>query len=181
MIVSALILGVFHPAALQVLCVIGFFSGIVMLVYGLRLRPTSLNSPVSSGSKATNLNHGSLVRPVSTSAIGTVRIIRLSSQLGPLKSVEMTQQQKIATALKNAGATPAAWGQTETCDASDRTPSVQVAPSATVTTTAEKIAHEPAVHETIPNRNRKSILMIWTGSAVALLSLYFFLSISRSF
>ena len=160
MIAPAHILGVFHPAAQRVLCVIGFFSGMVLLAYGLRLRLSLLNLPGSSGSKATNLNHGSLVRPDSPRAIDNVQVIRLSSELGPLKSVEMTQQQKIAAALKKAGASPASWDKTEASEAYG-TSSVQVAtaPPATVITTAERIAHEPTLL-TIPNRNRKSILMI---------------------
>ena len=134
-------------------------------------------------------------------------IIRLSRQADPTKATDMTQQQKIAAALVKAGiSNPAAWNA-----AGVTTSGIPVvAPSAVATEADGSGSSEgspgqhafdlhPAVvlmkganHKTflISWRSQQEVarllgwkcaLMIWGGPLLALLSLYFFLSIQSLF
>jgi hypothetical protein len=132
-------------------------------------------------------------------------IIQLTPESGPTKSTEMTQQQKVATALMRAGiANPAAWAAAGILDSKQ---GVQVATDPSFNAANSKPsngnpqntmsgngfdARPPVVlmrgesnptfliswrsqREVARSLGWKCTLMIWGGSALALACLYFFL------
>jgi hypothetical protein len=143
------------------------------------------------------------------------QILRLSPDPAPIKTADMTQQQKIAAALLKAGiSSPAAWMAAGVAAVDSANQSVQVlsdAPSAGLgasdhVTPAKAGAdagndfdsHPPVVlmqgtnnktfmiswrsqQEVARSLGWKCALMIWGGPALALLSLYFLLSIKNLF
>ena len=140
------------------------------------------------------------------------RIIRLSTGGDRFKTLDMTQQQKIAAALTKAGiSNPAAWAASGVSDADQSTASAgqlqvisdpanpasggngSTIPSNTASV-AGFVQHPPVVlrkgandktfliswrsqREVAQSLGWKCFLMIWGGSILALISLYFFLGI----
>jgi len=124
-------------------------------------------------------------------------VVRLASDSAPMKSSDMTQQQKIAAALLKAGiASPAAWAAagmpandgvqvltdpaaadgngSNHGDAFDRHPPVVLRKG---TNNKTFVISWRSQQEVARSLNRKCSLMIWGGPALALLSLYVILSI----
>jgi hypothetical protein len=131
-------------------------------------------------------------------------IIRLSPESGPTKSADMTQQQKVAAALMQAGiSNPVAWAAAGVLDSKQ---GVQVTTDPGFSAGAKPPngnpqnstsgdgfdTHPPVVlmkgetnktfliswrsqQEVVRSLGWKCTLMIWGGSALALASLYFFL------
>jgi hypothetical protein len=133
----------------------------------------------------------------------STRVVRLSQDQGPAKAADMTQQQKIATALNQAGITnPAAWaaaGVTPSGAAATQNPngSRNEPTGATQACSPEGFDPNPPV-VLMKGRNNptfliswrsqrdlarslawKCTLMIWGGPALALLSLYVLLTITH--
>ena len=127
-------------------------------------------------------------------------IIRLTPAVGPAKALDMNQQQKIAAALMRAGiSNPAAWnaagvttstapvveassvvGVADGSDASQ--PDFDVHPAVVLMKGANNknfLISWRSQKEVARSLGWKCALMIWGGPALALLSLYFFLSIQR--
>lgn len=137
-------------------------------------------------------------------------IIRLSSEPGPTKTAEMTQQQKVAAALMKAGiSSPAAWDAAGVSPSQMTGSGVQVIADASAGETKsgngangnsqanEFDPHPPVVlmkgtnnktfliswrsqQEIARSLGWKCTLMIWGGPALALLSLYVFLSLRNA-
>jgi hypothetical protein len=129
-------------------------------------------------------------------------IIRLSLQAGPAMAADMTQQQKIAAALVKAGiSNPAAWNAAGVT--ASEAPVVEGSSVATIADGSGPLQpdfdlHPPVVlmkgannktfliswrsqREVARSLGWKCALLIWGGPALALLSLYFFLSVLRRF
>jgi hypothetical protein len=166
----------------------------------------TLSSPVSLSASVLGSESGDLSLGTPLTRIGSQRdvaepeVIQLSHGIGPTKSVEMTQQQKIAAALLRAGiSSPAAWSA-----AGLGAPPVQVLqePGAEDGNKSDSIHSgagngfhpQPAVvlmkgannkdfliswrsqHEVARSLGWKSALMIWGGPVLALLGLYLLLN-----
>ena len=139
---------------------------------------------------------------------GGHELIRLSPDGAPLKTADMTQQQKIAAALIRAGITnPAAWSAAGLPGEANSPVQVLTNPEAIVDAKGEEesnesgqndgfVMHPPVVlkkgdngktfliswrsqQEVARSLGWKCALMIWGGPILALLSLYFFLSIEN--
>lgn len=137
------------------------------------------------------------------SANASHQLVRLTPDNTPARSLEMTQQQKIAAALLKAGiSNPAAWSA---AGMSAANPAVQILadPSASVPSDNSDQSeadvfdsHPPVVlmkgtnnktfliswrsqKEVARSLGWKCTLMIWGGPAIALLCLYFILGIER--
>jgi len=154
-------------------------------------------SPVTGGgngfsgfSLSGGLQHDPAYDPIYDKAISSrsTQVIRLSPDPGTTKAEDMTQQQKVAAALLKAGiASPAAWA------AARVTPTPQATPAAT----SEGFDPRPSVVLMKGKNNPtfliswrsqrdlarslawKCALMIWGGPALALLSLYILLALTR--
>lgn len=123
-------------------------------------------------------------------------VINLSPDNGPTKASDMSQQQKIAAALMKAGiSNPAAWAAAGVSGSSSATIPVSVQ---SATSPADFFDPHPAVvlmkgknnptfliswrsqREIARSLGWKCALMIWGGPALALLSLYGLLTLTRS-
>jgi hypothetical protein len=125
-------------------------------------------------------------------------VIRLSTNSGPMRAADMTQQQKVAAALARAGITsPAAWAAAGMMDSAVR---VEAAPKSgneggPQSSSGNGFDPHPAVVLTKGTNNKtfliswrsqqdlasslgwKCTLMIWGGPALSLLCLYFLLNL----
>lgn len=163
----------------------------------LSLSSISFTMPMRSGDSAE-----SMLVPQSSAQFDSVNpeVIRLSTGTTSVKTADMTQQQKIAAALLKAGITnPAAWSA-----AGLAAPSLQVVADPTAATgnsahagdTSGFDLHPPVVLMKGSNNKTfliswrsqealarslgwKCALMIWGGPALAILSLYLFLSVEH--
>jgi|SRR5271166_96970 len=165
------------PTGPQLLCAIGFGAGVAIFFYGLRLR-RALSTIPNSDSNATNSDHIALAAHPAP-AVPSVQIIRLSPDAAPMKSSEMTQQQKIAAALARAGI-PNLAARTETQPERPDLIAVEVAldPSEPATPTAIAIDSTTATRPTnAESAIFKYTLMLWAGPLLSLICLYIFLSI----
>lgn len=143
----------------QVLGAITLCAGISILFVGLRQRRNS--------SRAANSTRPESTPPVPNRANTAAQVFRLSSEASPVKSAQMTQQQKIAAALARAGRSNSdMW-----------TPSSSVATAATDTADSVPTASPSVeVFETeATDSSLKSNLLILIGVALAIAGLYFFL------
>lgn len=140
-----------------------------------------------------------------------VQIIHLSGESAPANTAAMTQQQKIAAALRKAGiGNPAAWAAANVTDSGLSTPGAPVITDPTLTSRSRATGsqEEPEFDNFDPrppvilmkgSNNKtfliswrsqqdvarslgwKCTLMIWGGPLLAILSLYFFLGIKNLF
>jgi hypothetical protein len=162
----------------------------------------SLNSlSFSKGDSDAGFHLGSnAARPAIPSG-NRLEVIRLSPESGPVKTSDMTQQQKVSAALLKAGiASPAAWEAAGV----QSTGGVQVLSDPDTASTGNAASapanafdpHPPVVlmrgtnnktfliswrsqQEVARSLGWKCALMIWGGPVLALLSLYVFLSIQN--
>jgi hypothetical protein len=97
--------------ALQLLCVVGFSLGIAIFLRGLRLRRIRVEQPASLASIPWEANSHSFPQRTEKVAAAPIQdIIRLSPDPAPMKSAEMSQQQKIAAALaRSSSSNSTAW------------------------------------------------------------------------
>src|SRR5215472_1387852 len=145
--------------ALQFVRVFGFCLGIAIFLRGLRSRRTRVQASVSSASISSRANGRSFPPRTEEVAAPLREIIRLSPEPVPMKSAEMTQQQKIAAALARAGTSHStAWVHESTGVAVEVTDPDPL---------AEKATPMPDVHSAQLQPTRKSSdtshLMIWGG------------------
>jgi len=163
-------------------------------------------SNIFSGVLTGGLQHDPAYDPIYDKALATAsaRVIRLSPNPGTTKAADMTQQQKVAAALMKAGiSNPAAWaaaGVTPSALAVNQDPDSSAhanTPSAsTQVTTSDFDQHPPVVlmkgknnptfliswrsqRDLARSLGWKCMLMIWGGPALALLSLYGLLAVTR--
>lgn len=157
----------------------------------------SLRPIFSTTSENAQFNFTPLAIPVTQQADS---VIRLSPESVPSKTSEMTQQQKIAAALMRAGvSSPAAWAAAGLD--SDHASGLQVFSDSATPIEAQGnpngfVLHPPAVlkkgendktfliswrsqQEVARSLAWKCTLMIWGGPALALLSLYVLLTITK--
>ena len=167
--------------------------------FSLNVGLFSLTSNASSG----DFNAGSFAERFAA-RVGTPQVTRLSFQVGPGQTADSTRQQKIAYALQKAGiSNPAAWrvagvGGTGLQTALDPSTTVSASVNGTpITVDVSGFDLHPRVvlmkgtnnktfliswrsqREVARSLGWKCTLMIWGGPALALLSLYIFLSIER--
>ncbi len=154
--------------ALQFLCVVGFCLGVAIFLRGLRLRRVWVQASVSLASSSSKANADSSQRTENVAAHPTQETIRLTTDLLPVKSAEMTQQQKIAAALARAGTSHSTGRGHESTgvavEATEPDPLEQE-------TTAEDEVH-PVQLKPTPISAYTSHLLIWCGLALAALSCY---------
>ena len=145
--------------ALQFLSVVGSCLGVAIFLRGLRLR----RAWIQASSKA---NADSSQRTENVAAHPTQETIRLTTDLLPVKSAEMTQQQKIAAALARAGTSHSTGRGHESTgvavEATEPDPLEQE-------TTADEEVHSVQLKPT-PISAYTSHLLIWCGLALAVLS-----------
>jgi len=169
------------PTGPQLLCTTGFGAGIAVFFYGLRLR-RNLSSAADYESKTTSNNGNSIAEPVTAISLPPMQeIIRLSPDQLPLKSSEMTQQQKIAAALARAGIPNLAARIEAQPGAEDSSPiAVEVARDLPRTENSSAPASAPNTTG-IRSNNRSAVfqynLMLLVGPLLSLISLYLFLSL----
>jgi len=165
---SAVALSILNLAGLRLLCTIGGCAGFAVILLGLRRdRKARLSSQEShSESTGPDFSHKSL--PVESCAPPDV--IRLSTDFGPTKSSDMSQQQKIAAALTRAGiANSTAWS----IPAPSHTVTAVMYPPPETPTTEDRAPHVPiSAHST---RTRRFLLL--SGSMLLMLSLILLLAI----
>jgi E3 Ubiquitin ligase len=168
--------------------------------------PLVEGSNLFSGVLTGGLQHDPKFDPIYDKVLSTAsaRVIRLSPNSAPAETADMTQHQKIAAALMKAGIKkPAAWaaaGVTSstlaaTCDLAHSSHGTQAPPQPT-TPPADFDPHPPVV--LMKGKNNPTFLiswrsqrdlarslgwkctaMIWSGPALALLSLYALLTIAH--
>lgn len=136
-------------------------------------------------------------QPVLRETEPQAEVIRISSDAAPVRTVEMTQQQKIAAALMKAGiSNPAAWNAAMTGSAVAAS-AAQPAPALDEhfdpvdthgfdlhpAVVLMKGSHEPAFfiswrsqRDVVASLGWKSLLMIWGGPALTLACTYFLLA-----
>jgi hypothetical protein len=163
--------------------------------FSLSLTPSGFNSIGGDD------NIPVLAEPVAIRADALHEVVRLPSHSAPMKSSEMTQQQKIAAALVKAGITsPAAWSVAGVPWESASGVETVSEPASTSSrdggSSNEFDPHPPVVlrkgendktfliswrsqQEVARALGWKCTLMIWGGPALALLSLYVLLSMTR--
>jgi hypothetical protein len=163
--------------------------------FSLLLTPTGFNSTGDDDNSV-------LAEPVASRAdVLSHEVVRLPSDRAPMKTSEMTQQQKIAAALMKAGITsPAAWSAAGV--SSESASAVEVVSDPASATSRDRVrsngfdAHPPVVlrkgendktfliswrsqQEVARALGWKCTLMIWGGPALALFSLYILLRMTR--
>lgn len=176
--------------------------------HGFSLSLTSMS--FSSSADYDDFKVGSLDRALATTPHpSSERVIRLSPDTVPARSSDMSQQQKIAAAMLKAGiSSPAAWAAAGVPSLGGAPTGVQVLaePATALNSNPDSRArplagydpHPPVVlmkgpvnktfliswhsqQELARSLGWKCTLMIWGGPALALLSLYIFLSIKNLF
>lgn len=154
--------------AQQLLCVIGLCFGAASFLRGLRLRRIRPHAPDSSQPISWEANSPFLDRTEKTAPDPIEEIIHLSSGPVPMKSAEMSQQQKIAAALARAGTShSSAWIRESSGVAVEAT---EADPSENQTTPVLKVHSTPLTPT--PKFTDFSHLLIWSGLALALLCCY---------
>lgn len=119
---------IFHldPARLRILCAIAFCTGQTALFFGFRRsrkQPTESANPEHSKPDSNSETPGA--NPTVESADSTPQVIRLSLPPVANRSVEMSQQERVAAALIRAGiSSPASWTEASSPIA-DNTPSAK--------------------------------------------------------
>jgi hypothetical protein len=169
-ITSYLIFRLSQPSlALQFLCAVGFCLGAAIFLRGLRLRRTRIQVPASRDSISWETNrHPFPQRTDKVAAAPPQEITRLSLDPAPMKSAEMSQQQKIAAALARAGMSRStAWSEGSTGVAVETDEPDPFEPTAVPIQELHAAQLMPATEST-----RTSHLLILCGLAVALVSCY---------
>jgi hypothetical protein len=165
---SCLIFGLSQPSlALQFWCVVGFCLGVGIFFRGLRLRRTRVHPSVLPTSISSRPNGDSFPQRTETIASNAIQeVIRLSPSPIPMKSADMTQQQKIAAALARTGSSTT-WVQESTSIAVEATEPDLLENQ----TTPLPHPHSARLTPT-PKSTNIGHLLIWCGLALAVLSCY---------
>jgi hypothetical protein len=161
-------------ACLEVLCVISFCAGVLLLVTGLRRGRKPIDPAPPAGKPLPNPIRPS--EPTAATPSRAVEIIRLSPDSTPVNAAAMTQQQKIVAALQKAPVSNSAgWASTE--DGEEEWSRAQVATKAA--TIGEDVPDGAARSARVAKSGRKNALL-WAGAALGLLSLYLFLRLRNA-
>ena len=170
---SAAALGALNLAGLRLLCTIGSCAGLVVVLFGLRLNRKASNSsqePHSPPADAPPIHQ----LPPAEVPVAAQQTIRLTTDPGPTRSSEMSQQQKIAAALDRAGiSNSASWSSpVQSCQ-----PTTQQEVPASRSTLASPVLppDDSPIQTTSSSLIRKLFLL--GGSMLALISLIVFLTI----
>jgi hypothetical protein len=165
---SALAPSTLHVAALRLLCTIGGCAGFTVILLGLRLDRKARDSSQECRPESIEANRAQ--EPAGAESRAPQEVVRLSTDQGPARSSEMSQQEKIAAALTRAGLGNAGWSPPEM-----RTASAVL--NAPLSESATKPGHIPNA-EPLPSQsgfNRNLVLLI--GAMLALLSLILLLTL----
>jgi len=174
--------------------------------HGFSLSLSSLS--FSTGSGDADFHVGSMAQRIAMQSDAGHEVIRLSPESVPAKSLDMTQQGKIAAALMKAGiSNPVAWAAAGVPSAgglqvlTDPTTAPSGNRNEDASSAAQTTAFDPrppvvlmkgtnnktfliswrSQQEVARSLGWKCMLMIWGGPALALLSLYFFFGIKSLF
>lgn len=169
MMSSAVALSSLNPAGLRLLCTITSCAGLIVVLFGLRLNrraSTSSREPDSLPAAAPPIPK----QPLEQSPAATQEIIRLTTNSGPTRSSEMTQQQKIAAALDRAGiASSTTWATpAESCTEHVTSTSTSSAPTPALSPSTDPVQ--------TPSSSLARKLSLLLGSLLALISLIVFLT-----
>jgi hypothetical protein len=166
---SAVAPGPLNFAELRLLCTIGSCVGVAVIVLGLRLDRKGRHSSQEHYAESSGPD------PVHESSTAESRapkeVIHLSTNFGPMKSSDMSQQQKIAAALTRAGiANSVGWS----IQGSSRTAIAVMEPPPETPTSEDRAPHHTPIsaHSSLLSR-----LMVLSGSMLLLLSLISFLAL----
>ena len=159
--------------ALQFLCVMGLCLGVAIVLRGIRLRPIRAHAPASRISISWKTNSPLPQQNERVSTRPVQEIIRLSSDPVLMKSVEMTQQQKIAAALARAGTSHSSARAHES--ASVAVEALEPDPSEQETPAVQEVHF--AQSTPTPKFAGISHLLIWSGLALAVLSCYLLVTV----
>lgn len=157
MIFSLFILQLGHARELRFLAIGGFCLGIAMLTSGLRARRNQISASIGN----------SPIAPSSTQQLATDsapprhEVIRLSSDIGPTRSADMTQQEKIAAALTRAGVSLSDPWKGTSAVAVETPDEAESASPATTAGTASPASHQAKV-------------LLWCGIVISVASLWLF-------
>ena len=158
---SVVALSTVHLAGLRLLSAIGGFAGFSVILVGLRRAHKGQGSLQESRLDPTKEN---FVRESAASQLPALpEVIHLSTDLGPARGSEMTQQQRIAAALSRAGMTNSGWSQREIHTAS----AVLDPPAECATESDHRQDAQPLPSHTGFNRT----VTVLAGTMLALLSL----------
>jgi hypothetical protein len=169
---SAIALGVLSPPGLHLLCTIGSCAGVLIVLFGFWLNRKATHSSQECDSPPTDAPaiHDA---PTAQSPAAAQQIIHLTSTPGPVRSSDMSQQQKIAAALGRAGiSNSASWSLAES------SPPITVQETAPGTSPATRSDASPA--DTPTQTHSSSLirkLLLLGGSMLALIGLIAFLTI----
>jgi hypothetical protein len=157
--------------ALELLCAVGFCLGVAIFLRGLRLRRAWASVPPASMSSKPNAYSSQRTEDVEAHPIQDT--IRLSADPVPMKSAEMTQQEKIAAALARAGTSHSTdWVHEPAGVAVEAS---EPDPLEDQTTPIPEI-HSAQLRPTLRSAGI-SHLLIWSGLALAALSCYLLVTI----
>jgi hypothetical protein len=173
MIFSDVALIALNLAGLRFLCFIGSCAGLVVVLFGLRLSRKESNSsrePHFAPADALPIQQP----PGTQSPAAARQVIDLTTQPGPTRSAEMSQQEKIAAALGRAGmARLASWSSpASSCQPTTEWETLAAPSRATPPVTSQD--RDP-IHTQSSSLIRKLFLL--GGSMLALVSLIVFLTI----
>ena len=150
-----------HIAGLRLLCGIGGCAGFTIVWLGLRLEHKARRSSQESRPECDESD--SAQEYASAQSCALPEVIHLSTDSGPARSSEMTQQQKIAAALNRAGMTGSGRPQPEIRTAT----ALLESPTEFVTKSALNLDAKP-----LPSPSGfKTKLILLAGTTLALLSL----------
>jgi hypothetical protein len=158
---SVLALSTLHLAGLRLLCGIGGCAGFTIVWLGLRLERNPLRSCQESRPESDESDSAQEYATAPSCALPEV--IHLSTDPGPARSSEMTQQQRIAAALSRGGMTNSGRPQPEIHTAT----TLLESPTGSVTKSDQNRKAEP-----LPSPSGfKAKLILLAGTTLALLSL----------
>ena len=170
---SAFALGSLNLPGLRLLCTIGSCAGLVVVLFGLRFSRKASNSSQelhSPPADAPPIHE----RPPAEVPAAAQQTIRLTTDPGPTRSSEMSQQQKIAAALGRAGiSNSASWSSpVHSCQPTTQ----QEVPASRSPLTRPVLPPDASPIQTNSSSFIRKLFLLG-GSMLALISLIVFLTI----
>ena len=169
---SAAALGALNLARLRLLCTIGSCAGLVVVLFGLRLSRKASNSSQELHPPPADAPPIHQLPPAEV-PVAAQQTIRLTTDHGPTRSSEMSQQQKIAAALCRAGiSNSASWSSpVQSCQPTSQ----QEVPNRSTLASPVLPPDDSPIQTNSSSLIRKLFLL--GGSMLALISLIVFLTI----
>lgn len=170
MITFAVALGSINVAGLRLLCTVGSGAGFALVLLGLRLDRKPRNSSQESNALSPIPSSAHESRPAESSQEVEQQIIYLPADPSPVKSSEMSQQQKVAAALSRRGIADSAVG-------------LHPMPSRTSSALMDRRSEPPTAHHSggaISTNEYSTLtvkLLLVAGSMLTLSSLVLFLTL----